>query len=489
MWYVDDHDLTSKKRGTQMADHIAEIIEVSRGVTKRPTTKQIAEIERSARKLAYSDEGGDVETTFNRTFPYRRLDGAYATMQVMNDFFGVTLGRDIQTFFGPEPPEMITANTGVGETAQVPWGILEIPSLDRAKLRTRVAASPMGGVFKLQITARRKHQDTVEDFFNAVEAYLREHSLYHGKATVGCESPEFVDTSKIDLDDVVYSQAAETMLDGTLFSVMRHSDQMRKDGLPLKRAILLHGPYGTGKSLTGRKVAKVAVETGWTFVSAKTGYDSLEDAMNMARLYAPAVVFFEDVDTELEPDDDGEEDITRLLDVLDGITAKDQEILVVMTTNHIDRIHKGMLRPGRLDGLIELAALDQDGIKRVIGKAVKPKRLGDIDYAKVADAMQEFTPAFVRETVTRAASHALSRNGGKSGYLLGTTDLVRAAESLVPQLERMQDAKEDSPSSQLERGMKGVIADTINGSRFVDRSGDSVFGEASLATEANGKHK
>ena len=451
-------------------DHVVEIQKIILDEDGSLSPKARESVERSARAIAFSGEDGDTETVFNRTFDYLRLDGAYANMKMLDKFFGVSLGRTIETLFGDEPPAMITVHTGINESVQVPWGKMEIPALDRAELRTRTGA---GGRFALQIKARRKHQDKVEEFFEGIEEYLKENSLYHGTATIGIEDPTFLDTKKVDLDEVVYSQEVQELLDGTLWGAIRHTEQMRELGLPLKRAVLLHGPYGTGKSLTGARTSKIAVENGWTFVSARAGYDGLEEALNMAALYTPAVVFYEDVDTEAQPSEDGDE-VTRLLDVFDGVTAKDKEIIVVMTTNHLDRIHKGMLRPGRLDSLIELAALDRTGIEKIINKSVAQERLGELDFHAISEEMTDFTPAFVRETVTRAASVALARNNGSTDFQLSTLDLITAAKSLAPQLASMGLAKEDAPRPTLAEAMKGTIRGAVDGIRITDYDGDKI---------------
>jgi len=460
--------LTIENNSKPPADPIADLYSTSREAEELddPTRQQI---ERFARQIAFGGEDGDTETEFNRIFDYSWRDGAYATMRVIDEFFGVSLGRGIETMFGEEPPRMIDIDVGVDETVQVPWGKLEIPSLDRAELMT----SAHGGKLRLAIKARRKHREKVEAFFGAIEAFLKEHSIYHGKATVGIRDPSFLDAEKIDLDAVVYSDEVQELLDGTLWSVLRHTDAMREIGLPLKRAVLLHGPYGTGKSLTGQRTARIAVENGWTFISARAGEDELSGALEMARLYTPAVVFYEDVDTETEPDDDGDE-VSRLLDVFDGITAKDKEIVVVMTTNHIERIHKGMLRPGRLDALVELSALDQGGIARIIAKAVDSERLGTLDFMAIAEEMEGFTPAFVREVVTRAASVALSRNDGSVDFVLNTADLITAARSLAPQLEFMAGAKEDVMRSSLEGSMERLVRTALDGGKILDYDGDKI---------------
>src|SRR5690606_28823264 len=140
-----------------------------------------------------------------------------------------------------------------------------------------------------------------------------------------------------------------------------------------------------------------ATQHGWTFISARPGRDKIEDVLRTARLYQPAVVFVEDIDNATSP---GEDDhVTKLLDAFDGITAKGGELMIVMTTNHVEWINKGMLRPGRLGAVIESAQLDAAGIGRMVKAVGVPEKLdAKVDYTKVTEAMEGFLPAFVRET-------------------------------------------------------------------------------------------
>ncbi|NIS12736.1 MAG: AAA family ATPase, partial [Thermoplasmata archaeon] len=88
------------------------------------------------------------------------------------------------------------------------------------------------------------------------------------------------------------------------------------------------------------------------FIQCRPGIDNVYDAMKTARLYQPAVVFYEDVDTIAQGDQtQGHVAVTQLLDIFDGLTAKSTKILAILTTNHPEKIHKGMVRPGRLDAV------------------------------------------------------------------------------------------------------------------------------------------
>jgi ATP-dependent 26S proteasome regulatory subunit len=133
--------------------------------------------------------------------------------------------------------------------------------------------------------------------------------------------------------------------------------------------------------------------------------------------------------------------VTVLLDLFDGITAKGTELMIVLTTNHPEKIHKGMVRPGRLDAVIHIGALDTVGIGVMIEAVVPANMLGDIDVEPIGVAMEGFMPAFVKEGIDRAMRYAIARTGGIP-EVLTTEDFVRAGEGLRPQLAMMEEASE-----------------------------------------------
>lgn len=104
--------------------------------------------------------------------------------------------------------------------------------------------------------------------------------------------------------------------------------------------------------------------------------------LRTARLYQPAVVFIEDIDYRAN---NGESDaVTELLEAFDGITSKGGELQIVMTTNHLDRIHKGMLRPGRLDAVVHIGALDRNGVERLCRVVIDESHLDkEVDFDAV----------------------------------------------------------------------------------------------------------
>ena len=416
---------------------------------------------RARQILDRMEEEQETETQFDKKFLYRPDDGAYATAQVIKKRYGMHIGEkiDMGFFGGIKPPETRTIKIGFDESVQVPWGLISIPTLPGLEMMLcdRHPDRDYGLVFELHVTAPRKYKKEIEEFFADVEQYLKEHSIYRGKALRGADRLEFLDLSEFDPDKIVFADSVTNILKGTVWSVIRHTQTLRDEGVSRKKAVLLYGPYGTGKTSAGQLTAKIAGENGWTFLSAGPD-DDIEDVLQTARLYMPAVVFVEDIDTQASSGEDDE--ASELLDAFDGITAKGGELVIMMTTNHFERIHKGMLRPGRLDGVVEVNGLDRHGVERLIKAVVKPGKLAiDIDYDVVHKAMDGFFPAFVRGALDRAVTFAIDRLNGQGNYVLNTEDLVGAADSLRPQLEALHAAAEGERIPTLDATLKGAFLD------------------------------
>lgn len=414
-------------------------------------------------------EQQETETRFTRTYKFRPWDGAAAFNRAIKTLTGTSgIGRASWSFFsGRVPPTFHTVPIDVDKTMQVPWGLIEVSMFEGTVNVGEVHDDEFGPLFHLVVDCPRKYRAAVEGLFQLVEEELRRESIYRGKAFDGQAIPDFIDLSGVQREKVVYSDEVEAQLEANVWSLLRYTESMRKNEVPLKRSVLLHGPYGTGKTMAAFLTAQEAVANGWTFVYCRPGKDSLDHVMSTARLYQPSVVFFEDVDTISEGESDDRNSVTRLLDLFDGIQSKGTEILAVLTTNHPDRIHKGMVRPGRLDAVIEIAELDANGIERLIRSVVPEGGLeGPLDKEAIAESMEGFLPAFVKEAIDRALRYSIARNEGQVAGL-ATEDFVHAAHGLRPQLDMMNGAKEGRDPDRFEQLLSGLVRSELDRSELV----------------------
>lgn len=377
----------------------------------------------------------------SRQFDYRPYDGAHATYQMLKQYFGYAQTKARQGMFGKVPPNEVDISVGyvngVEQRMTVPFGSdMVLPGLPGAVMTITAQRTALGTLLYLSTNCRRADKATVEGFYAEVQRYLEQHSIYRGKAVNG--AMEFFDTDKINPDLFVYSEQVWADAETHIFSPMRDTDLLTKRGYGSKRVVLLEGPYGTGKSGLGRTSAKVAVAAGWTAIICRPGVDDPFDVLNTARLYQPALIFIEDIDTIAASMDPNY--VTKLLDTFDGFGNKDLKMQLVLTTNHAERIHKGMLRPGRLDALMHIGEMDRPGVERLARIVCGDALRDDVDYDAVFAATDQYMPAFVREGMERAIRYSIARTQKVSD--ISTDDLVHSLNSLRAQ-HAMQMAAND----------------------------------------------
>ena len=412
------------------------------------------------------------EVNYARTYNYKPWDGARATMAALKRAFGAVTQKGVPGFFGEQPPQLRTINVSPTETDQVPWGGLAIPPLPGVTLYLDSDHhDEYGQIFSVVASGPKKYRFHIEGIFRLIEEELQTNSLYRGKCFDGQDMPQFIDLNGIDPAKVIYSDDTTLQLEANVWSLLKYSDRMEELGVPLKRAVLLEGPYGTGKTLAAYLTARIAAANGWTFLLCRPGRDDFFKVMGTARLYQPAVVFFEDVDAVADASQDH---VRQLLDIFDGIQAKGTKIICVLTTNHVDKIHKGMVRPGRLDAVIHVGALDSSGVRRLVEATVDNSLLAVDDWDAVGAAMEGFMPAFCREAIDRTVRYNVARNGGEVTKL-ETADFIAAANGLRPQLELMEGAKDGPTVDPMSKVMTGIMEKVVDGAHIVDDDADGRY--------------
>ena len=424
--------------------------------------KDLSEVAKFIEKVN-KDQNSQVQFTAN--FNYRPWDGAYNAYQAIKKMFGMVQAKPQPGFFGPKPPQFIQVPINKDETVEVPWGDFAVPLLEDSTIRFGASMSDeYGQIFNITITGPRRHRFVVQGLFEVVRKELSEFSIYMGKAIDGANMPHFIDLSGVDPSKVVYSRSAKVQLENELWSYIDWPEETKKAlGMPSKRAVLLEGTFGTGKTLTANTTALKAVANGMTFIQARAGQDNFFEVMQTARLYQGnkgAIVFLEDADTLVTNGGDGEE-LSRLLDVFDGIQSKATKIMVVMTTNHPDVLTQGMRRPGRIDRTIKIGLLDDEGVEAltriVVGNMLDP----EVDFTQVCAAMEGYPPAFIKESLDSSKRYAATRNDGVlAGLTITTDDIVFSAEGMRDQFVWMK-GEVEVESLSLENAMDARIKKSL----------------------------
>lgn len=408
--------------------------------------------------------------TVNRQFRFRPKDGAHAAFKALKRAFGGVSTPPTMGFFGPNPPRFIDVEIGVGEVVQVPWDIVVIPHLPEVEFHFGSVMDPdLGPLFNIQASGPKGLMPEIEAVFILIREELEEHSIYRGKAID--DGFGFLDTSKVDPDKVVYEAETLASLEDNIFARLEHPEILRQLDQELKGSVLLEGTFGVGKTLAAYLTAQRAETASppWTFILVRPERGKTDEvftqAMQTARLYEPAVVFCEDVDRISSADSETDR-ITVMLDVFDGARSKGAEILAVLTTNHVGTIHKGMVRPGRIDAVIHIPAPDHAGIiklcKTLVPETLLDPSITDEEWAEVAEAMDEYLPAFVAEACKRAVRRMVMRTGGEiENAKITAEDLILVGKGLRAQFELMQGAKDVPERDRLSAAFENVFEPVV----------------------------
>lgn len=383
-----------------------------------------------------------------------------------------------------------TLPIGPGETVDVPFGIFKFLGSEVIPGTGGLEHLTMGfhedtstGQFCLCVGGhvKGKHMDMITRFLDAVEQVARTESIYRGKAMKmswtdrspfgdsGAALPhiEFLDMRHVDPKAMVYNQDVEDIISANIFGHIQNRDKLAAMGVPFKMGALFAGKYGTGKSLLARAIGKVATDAGVTFIYLKNSQE-LERAYEFAMQYQPAVIFAEDIDAVLGGDDDEYERsqaVTGIVNLLDGIDSKEAQVMTILTTNHLSRINKVLLRPGRVDLAIHIEMPDAEAVGRLFwlygGKHIDPRS----DLTDASRMLAGQTPAVIREVIERAKRYMMAREGLENWVT--QADIELSARTVVKQaqlIEGEQPEKVYTPAEAVieqgksfERGM-GLVA-------------------------------
>lgn len=388
-----------------------------------------------------------------RAFP---LDGAVAFAKVLQRRYGwANLVPQDMGFFGSRPPRLVGVSIGFNQTIQVPWGQCSVPKIE-GLLNTGWTADNIGiPIFKLHGEVRRKDEKAIAEIAAQVREVVREESIYRGKAIKMnfrdgdgeriCDfgpgfCPQFINLDGIKTDEIIYSDLTQTMLQVNLFNLVQHTGKCRANGIPLKRGILLQGPFGTGKTLTADLLALECVKHGWTFLYLEDVRD-LDLALGFAEMYSPCVLFAEDIDKAIGGERTDE--VNRLFNTMDGFEGKGREVMVVLTTNKPNSIHPGFLRPGRIDTVVHVTPPDEKAVVKLVrlygrdqnGKNLLSPKTTDQEIGAALKEVLGINAAFVREIVERAKLAALGRSTDE--LLICGEDLKDAADTMLPHIRML----------------------------------------------------
>jgi AAA family ATPase, CDC48 subfamily len=229
-----------------------------------------------------------------------------------------------------------------------------------------------------------------------------------------------VEVPEVHWDDIGGLENVKQELREVVEWPLRYPNAFKRLGIEPPKGILLFGPPGTGKTLLAKAVA---TESGANFIAIRgpellskwvgESEKAVREVFRRARQYAPAVVFFDEIEAIASlRGSDVETDVTervvsQLLTEIDGITGL-ENVVVIAATNRPDLVDPALLRPGRLEKLIYVPPPDEKGRLDILKIHTRHVPLAeDIDLREIAKMTNGYTGADLAALVREATLAAL----------------------------------------------------------------------------------
>ena len=198
-------------------------------------------------------------------------------------------------------------------------------------------------------------------------------------------------------------------------------------GIPYRRGYLFHGPPGSGKSSLCHVLASVLEQPIYVLSLSSGSMGDAEFLERMSEVPPRSIVLMEDIDaafvqrTETAEKNEAKKagvSFSALLNAIDGVGAVEGRLLCI-TTNHIDRLDKALIRPGRVDRRFQFNHATGHQAREIFLRWYMPR---DRHSAPVEVAADAFAQAVPNDQVSVAALQ---------GFLLSCgTDYEKAVDRI-----------------------------------------------------------
>lgn len=372
------------------------------------------------------------------------LDGARAFWNALKELYGFVDTKP--SWFSTTT--MVNVEIAPGVFESVAWGEMQPPGIDGI-LKTDMDFNGEVPKFIIRGEVRKKHVPAIEAIARKTRENLLQDSIYRGKAirvnlafmtgeerfNTDRHAPKFIDLRGRREDELIVDETTELLLRTELWSRIEMTEKLRKAGVRIKHGVIFSGPFGVGKTLASEVTAMKATKEGrWTYIYLSAP-NQLPVGIKFARLFGPVVLFAEDVDAAVRGQE-RDELINLVLNSMDGMDNKGQDIIVVLTTNDVAAINQGFLRAGRTDGIVVFHAPDgptsREFLRKVLGDSLSP----DADLEELGDDWKGVIPAFLSEAANKARTFALVRTGGNIKGQVTIADL-KAVRSIMDEHIKM----------------------------------------------------
>lgn len=391
----------------------------------------------------WNDEENIIEV--DRAFAdWNWKDVLVAVKKAAERHFGWVQGVTLQTFFGPQRPQEIDVVVDVRDGKKITetcfYGVFAASVWEDAQVTV--------GAQHISAEVKKRYADDVRRFFDLVQDILDKESIYRGKSITVTRKEDPWKNVSLDFEVFELKTSSKIILNEDIENIVKNFiiDDLGEEG---KRCYLFSGGYGNAKTETVMRVGSCGLVKGMAYFYCKDA-NVFHMLLAQAKHYQPCIVFLEDVD-EIGSGEKRDADMNRILNTLDGVQTKGNNLTVIFTTNHEKRINPALRRPGRIDLVVNFGNPDKSSVAAIYKCYLSELHGSDVlDYNALADRTPDCPGAVIAEIAKRA--YKLCKKRG-----VVNDELVAAAvDSMKHHLKLMSDKVEESKTGNMVIMLEGA---------------------------------
>jgi chaperone BCS1 len=222
---------------------------------------------------------------------------------------------------------------------------------------------------QLTLTLLTRNKNVLNNFLN--DCFKKEHTNVQIYVSEQDWFLSPIDRSKRSMDSIFINNEIKDEITKSIDNFLKNKEWYINRGIPYKHCITLYGPPGTGKTSLIHALAS-QLNRNIRYLSSLDSISRLCEEIS-ANL---DIVVIEDIDAlgELNREDiEGDNPLTNkhdkkvihnLLNVLDGLKTP-EGLIIIITTNHIDKLDEALKRAGRIDKLVKITPLNKETMKKM----------------------------------------------------------------------------------------------------------------------------
>ena len=243
-------------------------------------------------------------------------------------------------------------------------------------------------------------------------------------------------------DSVIGMDDAKDFLYDNIILGLKRPDLFKKYKKSIHDGFILYGPPGTGKTylvgaLAHEAKIKLLVVNIHQLLDQYVGNTekNVHAIFEQARKNAPCIILFDEIDgLGMSRNASGESGnrsstlaLNQILMEMDSLGTKNEDIMIIGTTNEPQDIDTALLRSGRFTNLMYVRPPDEEVREKLFKFYSEGIPKEDVDYRKLGEESTNFSPADIKATVKAAVTPLIAEAAeGGAERELTTEDLLKS---------------------------------------------------------------